>query len=302
MNDDEIFVTNPEQLLEAIRLFSLNESPKDHSGYLLQRCGLVLDGQLTAAGESLFKLRHVLRQNGEAELALGRLLRQLTPIQVIEQETRGLGAVPEEGVLDLLRKHRAAGRITSISDLRPTLIWLNKLQVLTYSKKFKTVRIEGSDEKSPNAGEVKNMAAMISPQTPFLNVVRLRRLLRSLGGTVIWADPHFGARALEELAEETDTARVKEIRILSGNDTNVLTERSRKDFDRFSSEMALKGVQSEWRYDSLRDWHDRWLISDAQVWNVPPVNTLFKNDYSEILPASQPPPIRLWWDRSTPRP
>jgi hypothetical protein len=90
---------------------------------------------------------------------------------------------------------------------------------------------------------------MVSPKTPFLNIARLRRIIRTLTGVVWWADRHFGARALEELAEELDAERVAEVRIISGTALNVVTTRSMKDFERFREEMANKGIRSEWRAD-----------------------------------------------------
>jgi hypothetical protein len=121
-----------------------------------------------------------------------------------------------------------------------------------------------------------------------------------LRGTVWWADPHFGRRALEELVDELDTAAVSELRILSGDDAGVVGAKAQKDFAAFQQEMAAKGVPAEWRVDSQRDWHDRWLVDDKNATNMPPVNTLFKGDYSEMLPSSQRPPLETWWSRSQP--
>lgn len=169
--------------------------------------------------------------------------------------------------------------------------------------KPKTVRSLAAAPDAALAGEIQAIAAMVSPKTPYLNVVRLRRILRTLKGVVWWADPQFGARALEELAEELDTALITEIRILSGDAENVLSERSMKDYERFCLEMSIKGVIVEWRIDgrATRDWHDRWIADDRAVWNVPPVNILFKNDYSEISPSAERPPLLDWWTRSAVR-
>jgi hypothetical protein len=58
--------------------------------------------------------------------------------------------------------------------------------------------------------------------------------------------------------------------------------------------VAGRGLSADWRVDSResRDWHDRWIADDKGAWNVPPVNTLFKNDYSEIVPVMERPPLR----------
>lgn len=302
-DDSEVFAVTPTRLLEAVRSAASAGVVDLDCVYLLTRCGLVEGGDLTEAGRALFKLAWVLRKSDEAQQALGQALRQLTPIQVVEQELRGLGAVPEAGVLDLLIQHRAVGPNATVEYLRPTLRWLNGVGVLVYSTKLKAVRSLAPAPDAALAGEVQAIAAMVSPKTPFLNVVRLRRILRPLKGVVWWADPHFGARALEELAEELDTSVVTEVRIVSGDAENVVSAKSMKDYERFRTEMANKGVTVEWRVDgkSTRDWHDRWVADDKAVWNVPPINTLLKNDYSEISPASERPPLADWWSRSAPR-
>lgn len=302
-DDSEVFAVTPTRLLEAVRSAASAASVEPDCAYLLARCGLIESGDLTEAGRALFKLAWVLRKSDEAQQALGQALRQLTPIQVIEQELRGLGAVPEAGVLDLLVQHRAVGPDATVEYLRPTLRWLNGVGVLVYSTKLKAVRSLAPAPDAALAGEVQAIAAMVSPRTPYLNVVRLRRILRPLKGVVWWADPHFGARALEELAEELDTSVVTEVHILSGDAENVVSPKSMKDYERFRAEMANKGVAVEWRVDgkSTRDWHDRWVADDKTAWNVPPINTLLKNDYSEISPASERPPLADWWSRSAPR-
>lgn len=301
--DSAIFNYEPSELLAAIRASSTSSAVAPELGYLLNRVGLAKDDDLTEAGRALFRLAWVLRRQDDAVRALGQAVRQLTPLQVVEQELNGVGAVPEDGVLDLLLQHRAVNPGTAASHLRPTWRWLNGAKVLVYSSKMKTVRALAPTPDAALAGEVQAIAAMISPKTPYLNLVKLRRVIRQLRGTAWWVDAHFGSRALEELAEELDFQKVSELRILSGDAENVLSERSKKDFDRFASEMAIKGVAAEWRVDAKgsRDWHDRWLASDAAAWNVPPVNTLFKNDYSEIYPASELPPLDEWWTRSSPR-
>lgn len=305
LDDEAVFIVSPEVILESIRRAAVEKEAKaDISAtYLLVRCGLLSDGELTEAGRALFKLAWVLRRSDEAGRALGNALRRMTPIQVIEQELRGLGAVPEEGVLDLLRQHRAVGSTLTVADIRPTLRWLNGVGVLVYSTKLKTVRSLMPAPDAALAGEIQGIASMISPRTPFLNIVRLRRILRPLKGIIWWADPHFGARALEELAEELNGEVVSEVRILSGDAENVVSDKSMRDFRRFQAEMLNGGVRAEWRIDvrGVRDWHDRWVADDKVAWNVPPINTLLKNDYSEICPASQRPPLIEWWNRSAPR-
>jgi hypothetical protein len=302
LDDSVVFDLTPDDLLGGIRAASSGTLTSADVAYVLERVGLVKDSNLTEPGSGLFRLAWVLRKQDDAELALAQAVRLLTPVQVIEQELRGMGAVPEEGVVDLLHHHRAIPMEYGANAIRSLLRWLNKTGVIVYSTKTKSVRSLAPAPDAALAGEVQAIAAMISPKTPYRNVVKLRRVIRPMRGVVWWADPHFAVRALEELAEELETSEITEIRILSGDQASVLSDKSGKDFKRFSEEMALKGVTASWRADPQRDWHDRWLADDKAAWNVPPVNTLYKNDYSEITPASERPPLQEWWDRSSDRP
>lgn len=303
VDDSALFDASAAELLAALRSAAAEGAIEQRAAYLLGRCGLIEGSELTEAGRALFKLAWVMRHNTDAEQALGQALRQLTPIQVIEQELRGLGPIPEAGVVDLLRQHRAIAGDVGVAEIRPMLRWLNGAGVLAYSNKLKTVRSLAPAPDAALAGEVQAIAAMVSPKTPYRNIVRLRRILRPLRGVVWWADPHFGARALEELAEELDATAVFEIRILSGDADSVVSARSLKDFKRFQDEMINRGVTAQWRLDpkATRDWHDRWVADDKVAWNVPPINTLLKNDYSEISPATERPPLDDWWQRAVPR-
>lgn len=264
---------------------------------VLQEVGLAGDEALVDDGLRLYQVAWVRRDFGEARRLLGQALRAMMPAQVIEQELRGYGAVPEEGVLDLLRLHRAVPMDLPLDKVRAAFRWMNTCGLVVYSRKDKTVRAVAAEPEALVGGEG-GLAAMISPRTPFSNVARLRRVLRSQRGVLTWADPHFGTRALEELVFEVDPQAVTEVRILSGDAQNVLSPKSWKDFERYREEMKAKGVEAEWRVDRTRDWHDRWLRSDAGLWNMPPVNNLFQNQYSEILPSMADVPVDEWWDRA----
>jgi hypothetical protein len=302
VDDYALFLTNPAELLDRLRTVATATPGESELDPLLTRMGLLKKSALTAAGNALFKTAWVLRKESEALRQLGLAMRALLPVQVIEQELLHFGAIPEEGALELLKLHRAAPLDLPVDTARRTFRNLAQVGLVVYSSKFKTVRAVAPPAEEARAGEERRLAAMVSPKTPFLNVVRLRRILRSMTGTVWWADRHFGARAFEELAEELDSERVSEVRIVSGAAENVVTPRSLKDYERFRAEMAVKGVAAEWRVDNAAsDWHDRWLVGDSGAWNVPPVNTLFKNDHSELLPTDARPPLEEWWARSTPR-
>jgi hypothetical protein len=259
------------------------------------------DPKLSEAGLDLYRAAFVARDEQATKRLLGQALRSQLPVQVIAQELGNSAAVPEEGVISLLALHRVVDADFSIDSARPTFRWLNDLGVVVYSRQKKTVRFVPDDPGAAKAGEVANLSAMISPRTPFSNVARLRRLLRTQSGVVAWADQHFGSRAFEELVDELDPAKVTELRILSGSAPSVVSSKSFKDYERFRDEMKTKGIAVEWRVDGTREWHDRWLIDDSSAYNLPPVNSLFANQYSEILPTKERPPVDEWWKRATPR-
>lgn len=297
-SDALVFTKTLDDLLASVRSCGRGEAIDAESEYLLERLGFVSKGKLTSRGKTLDRLVWILRKYDDGERQLAQAMRVLLPMQVIEQELHGFGAVDEEGVMELLQRHNVAPEGFKMETLRNTLRWMSKHGLIAYSPRYKTVRVIQQDEDAPSAGEDRQLPALISPRTPYSNLVRLRRTLRTLRGTVWWADPHFGARALEELAEELDTAAVKELRILSREAAG--NPKAKKDFDKFAQEMAAKGIRCEWRVDAQHDWHDRWLADDKLTTNMPPVNTLFKGDYSEMLPASQRPPLEDWWKRSQP--
>lgn len=300
--DAEIIKKRPEELLTALRQVAVGEGAAADDASILDRAGLARNSVLTRLGRDLHKKAWVLQDRAGVNEALHEILRPFLPIQVIDQELRGFGAVPEAGVVELLRVHRAIPDGFGVDKARPFFRWANDIGLIKYSRRDKTVRSTVPDAASAKLGEDRRLAAAISPRTPLLNVVRIRRILRTMEGMVWWADPHFGRRALEELAEELNPEQVSEVRILSGSGADVLNERAGRDFKRFSMELSQKGVETEWRVDHLRDWHDRFLLDPKGGYNVPPINTLFKGDYSEILPVAARPPVEDWWDRGRPWP
>src|SRR3546814_574015 len=172
LSADDIFV--------ALKTARRGDQPDRPEGvaHVLRRAGLTdEDGSVTAAGQALHKARWILRQEDRAREALARSVRPLLPIQVMEQELRGFPPVPEEGVLELLQVHGGAPGGLTIEALRPTLREWSALGIIVYSNKMKTVRLgrlPDAGEAAP--GEDDRLAVLVSPQTPYTNVVKLRRI------------------------------------------------------------------------------------------------------------------------------
>ena len=88
---------------------------------------------------------------------------------------------------------------------------------------------------------------------------------------------------------------VREVRILSGP-ANV-DQRAKHDFTRFREELSNKGIAAEWRI--LREFsHDRFIINKNVCYNVPPINSLLRGQYSEISQTPNKPPFGQWWEKA----
>ena len=136
---------------------------------------------------------------------------------------------------------------------------------------------------------------VVKPEEPYSNVLKLRQLLRDSEEYIWWVDLHFPARGLEELIASIDPALVREVRILSGP-ANV-DQRAKHDFTRFREELSNKGIAAEWKI--LREFsHDRFIISKNRCYNVPPINSLLRGQYSEISETPNKPPFSQWWSKA----
>jgi hypothetical protein len=59
--------------------------------------------------------------------------------------------------------------------------------------------------------------------------------------------------------------------------------------------MKSLGIEAEWRImDSGAAKHDRFVVERTRAWNMPPINTLLKGDFSQIN-ETDPPPFEEWW-------
>jgi len=139
---------------------------------------------------------------------------------------------------------------------------------------------------------------VIDPATPFSNIRHMRDIIRQCDKYIDWVDPHFHARALEELVAAIKPGQVKRVRILSGFEH--VNDKARRDFERFARELQNKGVQAEWRkLDDSTVLHDRFIVCASKCWNVPPVNTWLRGSYSQVVPTDVRPPFEEWWNQAT---
>jgi len=99
----------------------------------------------------------------------------------------------------------------------------------------------------------------------------------------------MGIKTLEILIEEIDRDNVNQLRLLSG--PAHVTDRVKKSFERFATELQHEGVNAEWRFlstDFARQFHARVLFDEESIWELPPLNALLQGTVDSIRPSSMP--------------
>ncbi|OAI40249.1 hypothetical protein AYO38_06165 [bacterium SCGC AG-212-C10] len=142
-----------------------------------------------------------------------------------------------------------------------------------------------------------SLAAVVRPGDKYSNVTHLRRILEKSRGILYWADPHFERKAFEEL-RHVEPGHVASIRIVSFDSDDNRARKiapAKEDFKRLRQELTAKGISIEWRA-TKQTFHDRFIVADNHQFNIPPVNTIFRGDYSEINPAVERPPVEVWFE------
>jgi len=234
----------------------------------------------------------------QVEIVHRDALLTLPATQALMQGLHGRGAVSFSGALHFMARHRLAD-VDQPARLRNFLQVLNQAEIVAYSKKYQTVRVtaplpDGGEEFAP-------VVRVVEPDRPYSNVRHLREILRQCESYIWWAEPHFSRKGLEPLVDEADAERITDIRILSG--PAQVNDKATKDWKRFQAEMSALGIVSEWRVvQPPLPWHDRFIVSRRQTWNVPPINTLYKGDYSEASRTPTRPPFEAWWADGAPLP
>jgi hypothetical protein len=253
---------------------------------------------LTEEGRQFDDAWWIFDDEERARAIFRRAMLRLPVTQALIQGLHGRAAVAVAGCLHVLARH-GLGAPDADTEFRAVLSVLNAAGIVAYSRKAQSFRLsaDAAPLDRPNDAPV---VRVIERDRPYANVRHLRELLRGCRDYIWWADPHFSRKGLEPLHEEADRSRVREIRILSGPDQTGAD--AVKDFRRFRIEMATLGISAEWGVvpKADRTWHDRYLITRDQSWNVPPVNTVFKGDFSEATLTPTRPPFMDWWAHAKP--
>jgi hypothetical protein len=250
---------------------------------------------LTAKGAAFEDAWIVYRNKDAARELLRTSLVDLPPTQALIQGLHGRGSVPVDGALHLLARLQHADP-DNAAVFRVFLKMLNDFGIVAYSNKLQTVRV--TTEMPQLGAEADVPVRIVQPERAFSNVRNLREVLRACTDYIWWADPHFAKKGFESLTDEADATKISNILILSGP---AQAADAVKDYKRFQSEMQGLGITVEWRIVQTadRDWHDRFIVTKDKAWNVPPLNTIYKGDYSEFARTQRPPYVE-WWKKGTP--
>jgi hypothetical protein len=281
-----------EGVADAVRAASLDSAAPEQLD-LLDSLGLLrANGDLSADGRTFDDAWWVYNDKPAAEAIMRKSLLNLPETQTILQSLHGRGKVPAKGVVHYLARHG----LIDPNDAKPVRVFLTllgKAGIVAYSNKLQTVR---TTVPLPDEGGPEPVVRVVNPERPYSNVRHIREVVRSCRDFIWWTEPHFAPKLLEPLADEADADRISEIRILTGSESREkLLNRGREDFKRFQEEMKSLAIDARWRIGTKHGKHDRFILERSRAWNLPPINTLLKGDYSEISETPNRPPFDDWW-------
>jgi hypothetical protein len=281
-----------DEVAEAVRAGSLGSATAEQLD-LLGTLGLLkADGDLNVDGRNFDDAWWVYDDKPAAEVIMRKALLNLPETQTLLQSLHGRGKVPAKGVVHYLARHGLVDP-SEAKEVRVFLSLLGKAGIVAYSKKLQTVR---TTVPLPDEGGPEPVVRVVDPERPYSNVRHIREVLRNCRDFIWWTEPHFAPKLLEPLTDEADADQISEIRILTGTESREkVLKRGREDFDRFQQEMKSLGINAHWRIGAKHGKHDRFILERSRTWNLPPINTLLKGDYSEISETPNRPPFDEWW-------
>ncbi len=240
-----------------------------------------LDNGLTKLGKTYYDNKFIRSELEKANGELKKGLLQFPPCEAILQLLFGVKIPKKDNALSIL-KSRGFWCYADESPLVNLLLMMNSAGLITYSKKFKTIKVL----YNPTLEETKIPSSIfIEPTRPYGNKIWLKRVLLGCKGYIYWLDKHFTSTGLEYLWETADANKIKDIKILSLGLNEHVTIRAVREYKDLKKELFNKGMTLEWlKIDNtlIRDTHDRWILSDKMAWNLPDVNTIMSGNRSDI--------------------
>ncbi len=261
----------------------------------LSEINFMEDKKLTHQGEEYYKQKYIFKDKEKSRDILSEVLKKYEPVQLICQLLWGKDNLTKESIYNLLLLKKYINHDFKPSDLGSFLMLLNQCRIIKYSKKYDKIAIRYNPKIDNRDITSKRF---LSPQTPYTNIKSLWDTLRDCNDYIWWFDKHFSKKGLEPLSEAVDGKKIREIKILTGL-TNNIHDKFKKDYYRFQKEMENKGIKLEMRVicdkNILQKIHDRWIISKNRCFKVPPINSIYQNQYSEINTTVNKPPFNDWW-------
>lgn len=285
------------------RALSLKECER-HDIIFLQQLGFVYDRpypELTDIGKRYFESRFIRNELEEAKIILRNQLSRFPPTELLIQLLWGVPRASKPNVYSLLSSHELVHNLNKNSS-GTFLAMLSYAGVISYNRRTGHIKVL----LNPAVEEIPRNV-FIAPETPYSNIIWLRRVLGKCRKFIYWLDKHFYKIGLEHIWEVADGIKVQEIYILSLLLQDNLNETAKKEYNRLKQELARKGISLEWRTiesQKIKDTHDRWIIGENYVHNVPNINAIhsgqrselnLSDNYNEILKA-----FLSYWDAATP--
>jgi hypothetical protein len=243
---------------------------------------------LTPRGLEYYTQKFVRNNQAGAKHILSEALKLHPAVILISQVLSGCKSINRMNVYNLLKHHEFQLDFQKDVELNNFLEILKLGSIISYNKHTRDVRILWEQDT-----ETLSSHQFVSPETPYSNLKRLREIIKSLKGTVYWIDKHFDKKAFDVLIDSLDATRITNFIIISGEANK--TQSAVNEFLRLKSELHSKGTIVEWKIitdqSTLSSFHDRWLCDSNSAWNVPPINSIFKGQESEMLKTTNRPNI-----------
>lgn len=251
------------------------------------------DHYFTEYGRKYFEGKYILGENDAAEELIKTQIIHLPVVNLMGQVFYGRGKVNIGQLQSLLNYHKVANWELAYSDITTLLTLLNKYGILIYDKKNKMFYL---DESLPVENALEHH--YVTPQTPFSNLLNLRKVLRGCKGDIYWVDKHFRKEGLEIIPDGIVHKGLSSITIISGKDN--FTQSAYNDYRLLHTELAERNIALSWRIIDSRDfkWHDRWIVADNCCYNIPPVLAIIRGQRSDIVKMEQNLEIKPFLENS----
>ena len=243
---------------------------------------------LTSRGKEYYIQMFIKNNEVEAKKILSEALKLHPAIILISQILSGSKNIKRINIYNLLKHHNFDFDFPKEVELNNFLEILKFGNIIFYNKNTRDVKVLWQQE-----AESLSAHQFISSDTPFSNIKRLKDIIKSLKGTVYWIDKHFDKKAFDILVDSVDASKISNFIIISGEANK--TQSAVNEFLKLKGELHNKGTNIEWKIitdqNILSSFHDRWLCDSKDAWNIPPVNSIFKGQESEMLRTSNKPNI-----------